>query len=159
MHEITATRARFDVLIDAFAAAQYVVDAKPKPIVLQLGRTMPALDRILDGRAWALVTAHNPDGRRQSPGRNALAHKALTACLDRIAPVMRLPTSNRDPAGHWPDEPGWLFTPEDIMQADGLAQRFGQRAIVTGGAGQCTELRIYDAGSAALPEFARNVRT
>ena len=158
MQNLADNRDRIDALIAAFAAAEYLVDVGPRPIALRLSRQTPALDRILGGRTWAIVTAHNPDGHPQTHRRNAAAHATLEACLDRIAPAMRLPACNRDPKGRWPDEPGWLFTPEDVTQADRLARRFGQRAIVTGGAGQRAELRIYDARCTALPDFARIVR-
>ena len=159
MQNIADTGEDLDALIAAFAAAEYLVEVGPKPIAVELGHPTTALDRILDGRAWAIVTAYNPDGRRQSNRRNETAHASLEACLDRIAPTARLPARNRDRAARWPDEPGWLFTPDDVTQADRLARRFGQRAIVAGGAGQRSELRIYDASCTALPDFARIVRS
>jgi len=155
MHDNVDTPDRLDALIAAFAAAEYVVDAGPEPIFVRPGRATPALDRLLDGRQWAIITAHNPDGRMQSGRHNAAAHRRLEQYLHRLAPAARLPACNRDPAGDWPDEPGWLLTPNDIAQADRAARRFGQRAIVTGGAGRRAALRVYDDDGVRRFDLAR----
>lgn len=157
MQNLANAPERFDALIAAFAAAEYRVDTGAASLTVELGRPSPALDRSLDGRPWAIITAHNPDGRLQSRARNAAAHLQLGQCLNRITPAVCMPACNRDPSGKWPDEPGWLFTPDTMADADRLARRFGQRAIVAGGDGQPAELRIHDAGSASLPDFARAV--
>jgi hypothetical protein len=159
MQNLADTRDRLDALISAFAGAEYLVDAEPMPIKLHLGRLAPRLNRLLEGRDWAIVTAHNPDGRLQSDQCNAAADERLKKCLNELAPAACLPARNRDPSGQWPDEPGWLFTPEDFTQADRLARRFGQRAIVAGGASEPAALRIYAANCTALPDFARIVRS
>ncbi|MBS3743386.1 MAG: DUF3293 domain-containing protein [Wenzhouxiangellaceae bacterium] len=148
-----------DPLIAAFAAAEYRVDTGATSLTVELGSPSPALDRLLDGRPWAIITAHNPDGRLQSKARNAAAHLQLDQCLGRVKAAVCLPACNRDRSGKWPDEPGWLFTPNSMADADRLARRFGQRAIVTGGDGQRAELRVYDTGSTSLPDFARAVRS
>lgn len=157
MQNTVDTPDRLDALIAAFAAAEYVVDADPSPIVVRVGRATPALDRLLDGRQWAIVTAHNPDGRLQSRRRNAAAHGRLQQCLNRLGPAACLPACNRDPAGDWPDEPGWLLTPNDIAQVDHVARRFGQRAVVTGGADRPAALRVYDADGARRVDLVRRV--
>jgi len=157
MHNLADAQHRLDALIAAFAAAHYLVYTDKTPVRLHLGRPTQALDRLLDGRQWALITAHNPDGRQQSSARNRVAHARLGQSLDRIGPAVRVPTCNRDPDGQWPDEPGWLFTPDSMACADRLARRFGQRAIVTGGSGKASQLRVYGAGGGWLPEFVRVV--
>lgn len=159
MQNIAETRERLDALIAAFTAAEYLVETEAGPIAFRLGRTTPALDRVLHGRRWAVITAHNPDGRLQSRRHNAAAHGRLRQALERLAPATCVPACNRDPAGDWPDEPGWLFTPAEITEVDRLARRFGQRATVAGGAGRPAELRVYGAGGTRLPDFARSVRS
>lgn len=143
MQNLASTPDPTDALAAAFAAAEYLVRSNDDRIVIRIGAETPALDSRLDGRSWALITAHNPDGRRCSDDRNERAQRTLEQCLRELRPAELLEACNRDPAGHWPDEPAWLFTPESISQADRLARRFGQRAIVVGDAGKAAALRIY----------------
>lgn len=137
-------------LAAAFAAAEYVVEAEPAPIVIRIGDCAPPLDRLLNGHDWAIVTAHNAGGVRRPANRNDAAHRLLTQALGKLAPRFLVPACNRDPRGRWPDEPGWLFTPESLGQADRLARRFEQQAIVVGRPGQPAELRWYDGGNAPV---------
>lgn len=157
MQNLTKSPQCVNSLAMAFAATDYLVRAEPEPITIRVGVASRALDRVLDGRCWAIITAHNPDGVRRSDRRNAEAHKRLERDLHAIAPAIVLPARNRDPAGQWPDEPGWLFTPESFAQADGLARRFGQRALVTGKPGQPAELRMYGDWQGPVPEFTHLV--
>lgn len=140
---------RLDALVAAFTAAEYVVDAPDDAIVIRVGETTPELDRLLDEKPWAVITAHNPDGRACSAVSNSAAQALLEQSLQRTRPSTLLEVCNRDPAGLWPDEPACLFTPQDLHQADRLAQRFGQRAIVTGFPGDAARLRIYGVSSDA----------
>lgn len=134
---------RTNSLLEAFAATEYVVETSGEEITIRVGQTTPSLDSLLQGRPWAVVTAYNPDGVRHPGAANAAAQRALEQCLQQLRPAQLLEVCNRDPVGNWPDEPAWLFTPDDIRHADRLARRFGQRAIVTGQAGEPAALRIY----------------
>ena len=136
---------RLEALVAAFTAAEYIVDAPEAAIVIRVGEKNPGLDRLLGERPWAVITAHNPDGRACSAESNSAAQRVLEQDLRRSRPSTLLPVCNRDPAGNWPDEPAWLFTPRTIEQADRLAQRFGQRAILAGFPGAAAQLRIYGA--------------
>lgn len=147
MQNLARNTENVDALAAAFAAAEYVVEAESAPIVIRIGNRTPSLDRLLDGRRWAIVTAHNPGGTRQAARRNDEAERLLAQALRDLAPPVLLPTCNRDPSGRWPNEPGWLFTPESLAQADRLATRFSQRAIVAGRPGQPAELRWCDDGN------------
>lgn len=143
MQNLARNQDRIDALTAAFAAAEYVVDAKDESVVIRIGETTPALDRLLDGRPWAVITAHNPDGRRCPDATNAAAQKALEQSLQGLRPAVLLAATNRDPDRRWPDEPAWLFTPDSISRADRLAHRFGQRAIVAGLPEGPATLRVY----------------
>lgn len=143
MQNLANSPDRIESLARAFADAEYVLDVKDEPIVIRIGDATPALDRLVGNRSWAVITAHNPDGRQCSDAMNTAAQTALEQCLDELRPASLLEVRNRDPAGHWPDEPAWLFTPESISEADRLAHRFGQRAIVTGLPGAPAQLRMY----------------
>jgi len=143
MQNLATTADRIDALIAAFTAAEYIVDAPDDRIVIRVGETSPALDRLLGERPWAVITAHNPDGRLCSAKTNATAQRSLEESLRDLQPVALLSVSNRDPEGRWPEEPAWLFTLQSLSQADRLARRFGQRATLTGLPGAPAQLRIY----------------
>lgn len=146
-----------DALVAAFRAAEYIVDAPDDAIVIRVGETTAALDRALDKRPWAVITAHNPDGQPCTAQANAAAQRSLAVSLHALRPATLLNVCNRDPAGLWPDEPAFLFTPRDISEADSLARRFGQRAVLTGNAGGPAQLRIYgesDDTPAMIPAVA-----
>lgn len=143
MQNLSRSPERIDALVAAFEAAEYRVDTGNDVIVIRVGENVPALDRLLGNRPWAVMTACNPDGRLCNAKDNAAAQQALEESLGELAPTRCLKTCNRDPAGHWPDEPAWLFTPGNFGQADLLARRFGQRAIVTGVPGAPAQLRVY----------------
>ncbi len=143
MQNLASTSDRLDALIAAFAAAEYVVEEKNDAIVIRVGKPTPELDQVLGDRPWAVITAHNPDGRLCSDQANATAQQSLNKSLNELQPAVVLRVSNRDSAAQWPDEPAWLFTPRSIHQADSLARRLGQRAILTGCPGAPARLRIY----------------
>lgn len=143
MQNLARSPDRIDAKLAAFAAAEYVVEAENEVIVIRVDEPTPDLDRLLDGRPWAVITAHNPDGRLRDADENAAAQRSLDERLRKLRPDVTMNACNRDPAGRWPDEPARLFTPESFDQADRLAARFGQRAIVTGLPGAPARLRIY----------------
>lgn len=143
MQKLAQTRDEIESLTEAFAAAEYVVEANCGFITIRVGVATPALDRHLDGRSWALITAYNPDGRLCAAEANAAAQRSLERSVRALQPAVILKACNRDPSGRWPDEPAWLFTPKRMCVADRLAQRFGQRAIVVGAPGAPARLRMY----------------
>lgn len=143
MQNLARTSDRIDALVAAFKATEYVVDAPGGNIVIRVGETTPALDSLLDGSPWVVITAHNPDGRPCAAETNDAAQRSLEGSLRKLQPAVLLNVCNRDPAGLWPDEPAWLFTPGSIRRVDPLARRFGQRAVLTGRPGLPAKLRIY----------------
>jgi len=134
---------RADALAEAFTATEYVVETSGAEIRIRIGQTTPALDSLLQDRPWAVITAYNPDGVRRPAVENTAAQSALEQCLHLLRPARLLKVCNRDPAGNWPEEPAWLFTPDHIRQADRLARRFDQRAVVAGHPGGPATLRMY----------------
>jgi len=143
MQNLAKTPDHIDALVAAFKAAEYIVDAPDNAIVIRVGETTADLDRMLGGRPWAIVTAHNPDGQLCTSETNAAAQRSLKKRLRESRPWALLAVCNHDPAGLWPDEPAFLFTPRNISEADCLARGFGQRAVVSGRAGGPAHLRIY----------------
>jgi len=132
-----------DALERAFLAAEYHVLAPSGALIVRPGQSCPVLDRLAGGRRWCILTAFNPGGRRCSAVANRRRAARLNAALDDAAPALRLPACNRDPAGRWPDEPGWLLsfdTPDPVHE---LARRFGQVGVVCGGRGGPAQLWRY----------------
>jgi len=144
MQNLARTPDRIDALVAAFTAAEYAVDGPDNTIVIRVGEATPVLDQLLNDSPWAVITAHNPDGRLCAAGTNATAQRSLEESLRELQPAVLLSVSNRDPEGRWPDEPAWLFTLQSLSQADRLARRFGQRAILSGLPGAPAQLRMYD---------------
>jgi len=143
MQNLSRTPDRIDALLAAFAAAEYVVEAGGDRIVVRVGESAPALDSLLGDRPWAVITAHNPDGRMPGAEANEAAQRSLEKSLREMQPAALIRVCNRDPDGLWPDEPAWLFTPKSMSAVDQLARRFGQRALLIGGPGEPARLRIY----------------
>lgn len=128
-----AMRARSD-LNDVFASTDYCVEYHGQTITLNLYQPTPtALAEWVSARngaapAW-LITAYNPGGEAASEADNRARQYVLDTLLDRHG-VDRLAAVNRDTAGDWPNEPGWLVAGLEEGMARNMAQRFGQVAIV-----------------------------
>lgn len=90
-------------------------------------------------RNWSIVTPCNPRSQPLTGAGNAQRLKTLYAelALQRLRWVATL---NRDPAGHWPDEPGVLLCDQTPGLAEALGRRFGQNAIVDGRPGAAPRL-------------------
>jgi 8-oxo-dGTP pyrophosphatase MutT (NUDIX family) len=102
----------------------------------------PALDidralRTIDPacRAWALLTAHNPEGRSAPAADNARASLAL-ADVVRAGGWPCLPSSGgRGDDDAWPPEPGLVVGGLDLVAAHTLARQFRQAAFLYARAG------------------------
>ncbi|MGK7295165.1 MAG: DUF3293 domain-containing protein [Candidatus Wenzhouxiangella sp. M2_3B_020] len=146
MHE-AARQSEPDLkLLAAFEATEYRVETPSGPRTVRIGARDEALDRLLDRRRWAIVTAHNPGGRCIDQDANRRAAERLTARIRALEPDVMWPSRNHDPEGRWPDEPGWLFSPVSLADVDGLARGFGQAAVVVGGPDAPACLRVYSGG-------------
>ncbi len=118
-------------LIDAYRAAQYRVNAVPA-FSLRIGQRSEALYRLVReaGAATAcFITACNPLGELTDASANAAANVRLGFLLRALTPHLWSATGV-DPAGSWPDEPGYLAAGIALAQARELGARFGQNAIV-----------------------------
>ena len=118
-------------MIAAYEAAEYRIEVDP-PIVLRIGQPNEALARLMAGKGMstaAFLTACNPLGQMLGVADNATRTAALGAELERFAPQV-LPARGVDPAGRWPDEPGFLALgcPPAIIEA--LGRRHRQNAVV-----------------------------
>lgn len=130
-------------LIPAFLQARYEVWAAGRWWVIEPGTEPDGPPCIGDHPLWCIVTGHNPGGQRRPASRNRRAARALCRQLLERGPAVLLPACNRDPAGHWPDEPGWLTSLGSEPEIDALVQRFEQRAVLCGGRERRTRLWVY----------------
>jgi hypothetical protein len=143
-----------EALLRAFTNAEYRVVLGGETMSLRPGRAQPDLDAALGERTWAILTACNPGGERDSGEAN---HERQRRLHDIVA-ESGWPAHagvNRDPDGEWPDEPSMLIVDAPMRELDALAGRFGQAAILAGAPGQPARLRLYGGGwPAPLPDWA-----
>ena len=116
----------------AYRATRYRVDDGPQRIDLVVGARNGRHERWLRGhsaRSATVLTAWNPAGRRASAADNAIAQARLRRQLDASG-LATLPSSNLDPSGRWPAEPGWCVFDASPRQIDRWLARFRQHAAV-----------------------------
>ncbi len=126
-------------LVSAYRGALYRIEAADGAFTVRVGVAEPRLDRILSAHGVsvaALVTAHNPEGRRASDAANRAGEAGLAARIAELG-LAWLPTAGIDPKGAWPDEPGRLILGLERAEGIALARVFGQDAllVVRSGAG------------------------
>ncbi len=118
-----------DDLLAAYLATTYRAWVDGAPIDIRIGANSPHLDRILDGKVWAFLSASNP-GSVVSP-HNESRKEALRRLLEHSG-------HSFFPALGIPDEPGWeaeeSFLVAGISEAEAveIGRRFGQNAILAG---------------------------
>lgn len=147
-----------EALLHAFAQTDYRVRLDSGDWIVRVGRRHAWLDRALGGRAWTIITACNPGGRRGDDETNIRRHHRL---IEHAAGAgfEAWPALNRDPTGHWPDEPGLLIAALDAAERVGLARKFGQAAVVFGIGGDIARLELHGPDwPHALPDWALKAR-
>ncbi|NNM83503.1 MAG: DUF3293 domain-containing protein [Burkholderiales bacterium] len=126
-------------LLAAYLATTYRAWVEGASIDIRIGEHSPALDRILDGKSWAFISASNP-GSVFSP-HNESRKEALRRVLEDSG-------HSFFPALGIPDEPGWeaeeSFLVAGIGEAEAveIGRRFGQNAILAGCMGSPARLLI-----------------
>lgn len=129
-------------LLHAFLTAQYRVRLPDGEQHLVPGR--PLASRIAaDGTPWALLTAFNPGAEARGAHANRAAQSQLTSAL-RVAGHACWPGRNSDPQGGH-REPSIFVLGIAAADADQLATRFGQCALLAGRVGEPVVLRILRA--------------
>lgn len=92
---------------------------------------------------WLLVSAANPGSEQLPEGENEARHAALCEALHALG-LSPQPGENLADDGLWPREATWLAGLPDPAAARAAAQalgrRFGQNAVVVGGADAVPEL-------------------
>lgn len=140
----------------AWLATQYVVKFAGGEQVLTIGQTHPALDSVLDHRAWYLLTPYNPGGRQLGEAENRKRLAAMNMRLDQINATLH-PAENRDPAGRWPTEAGFLVIGPDRHEAVAIARAFDQDGMVAGLPDAPAELWLIQADVPDPPPHVRRM--
>ncbi|MBL6751368.1 MAG: DUF3293 domain-containing protein [Nevskia sp.] len=128
----------------AYRACHYLVLLDGHALILRPGIADPLADRRLAqeagvARAWAVLTPCNPGSAPLDAAANAERLERLRNALAQAGLNCRH-SLNRDPAGRWPDEPGFLVCDPPAGLVDGLARAFGQNAYLAGGPGTAPAL-------------------
>lgn len=115
----------------AYRGARYRVLAVPEFSLVQDQRdaALAALMADCHQVTAALVTAFNPLGVQRSLQENLSADAALQLVLLKQG-LPLFPTIASDPAGTWPDEPGWLVLGLSHEHAMDIGRQFNQNAIL-----------------------------
>jgi uncharacterized protein DUF3293 len=129
-----------DASLDAaYRSTDYIADYRSEQICLRIGEPCPSLE----ARAWAYVTACNPQSKLLPPYENAQRMQNLEQVV-AAAGYRYLHGEARSRGGNWPPEPSLLILDIDEKAALDLARRFDQAAIVVGRSGESARLVWID---------------
>lgn len=135
------------VLQQSYLDARYVVHLdEGGALQLSLGHATPALDAIgrPDAHYWALLNPGNPRSAPWPEGLNTRRMDTLQRLL-RQRGLSQSPAESYAEDGSW-SERGVLIHAITQQQLDALAIRFGQHAVIIGGASLPATLRLYGRG-------------
>jgi hypothetical protein len=118
--------------VRAYREAIYTVNEGVDAIALKVGEVSPALAKLMHvhkSTTAAIITAYNPYGEIYPKAENerlqavlvAALKPKLIACFDAIG---------SDPEGEWESEAGTLALGISLVDAERLADQFGQNAFI-----------------------------
>lgn len=126
-----------------YAATTYAVTAPDGEMVgLRLEESSAQADALLrdcKARSLTCMNAWNPLSRRIAVSRNMAAHQRLRRDLDARG-LRHLPHLGVPDSPHWRPEPGFAVFDLETEKAIGLAQTYGQYAVVRYARGGIAEL-------------------
>ena len=150
-------------LREAYRAAHYSVELEGQPHPLRVGQSsdaVGALLRSLGSEGAAFITAHNPASLQLGPVHNTMADRALRGDL-KHAGAHVIKGLGGDPGGKWPLETSYLVTGLSRVDAEELARRYGQYAMLWIEAdGAVSLVELFDLDRAAryplrIPPFSK----
>jgi hypothetical protein len=118
-----------------YRATEYRVPLPDRnDLVLRVDCHDAAADRVLRECCgvqyhWVILTPCNPASQRLDEAANMQRLRECEATLDRLG-LRHYRARNHDPAGTWPDEPGFLLCDSPAGVAEELGRRFGQNAVL-----------------------------
>jgi hypothetical protein len=127
-----ATKTLHPNLVRAYREAIYIVNEGDDAIALKVGEVSPALAALMHvhkATTAAIITAYNPYSEIQPSAENERMQAALLAeikpksitCFDAIG---------SDPEGEWEPEASTLALGISLVEAERLADQFGQNAFI-----------------------------
>lgn len=126
-----------DILI-AYNQTEYFVDEFDKPI--QIGQTNAEVEELLNQYnvdSWCFITAWNPMSVELTLQENLERNNQLKEDLSQYKIFAG---EGSDPKGEWQPERSFLVLGISKNNAEGLAEKYRQRAIVFGEKGKPAEL-------------------
>lgn len=119
-------------LREAYQSAVYQFDADGRTYALRVGNQNTAIATLFKKHSVSgatFITAHNPASLQMGAVHNELADRALRQDLRGLAKVV-FPGEGGDPGGLWPPEQSLLAAGIDRSEAEMLARRYGQYAVL-----------------------------
>ena len=119
-------------LVRAYREAIYIVNEGDDAIALKVGEVSPALAALMhDHKATtaAILTAYNPYSEIQPSAENERMQVALVAELKAAATIC-FDAIGSDSDGNWEPEASALALGISLMEAERLADQFGQNAFI-----------------------------
>lgn len=92
---------------------------------------------------WAFVTACNPASSALCESENRARHENLARELERRG-WRHLPARGLDPAGDWPEEPGFLVLDRELAEVARLGRELEQSALLHGRPGLAPRVVALD---------------
>ncbi|WP_018949800.1 DUF3293 domain-containing protein [Thioalkalivibrio sp. ALMg11] len=130
--ESTPSAAQRAELEQAYRSADYCLETEDGRRVLYIDRPAEDVTVWMAGHGiqrLVVFTASNPGSQRAPRAENERQHRTLEAAVAHRG-LQAWPACNRDPSGHWPDEPGLAIAdlPDDLLAR--WLEAFGQNAAV-----------------------------
>jgi hypothetical protein len=127
-----ATKTVHPNLVRAYREAIYIVNEGDDAIALKVGEVSPALAarmHVHKATTAAIITAYNPYSEIQPSAENERRQAALVAVLKATA-VVCFDAIGSDPNGDWEPEASTLALGISLVEAERLADQFGQNAFI-----------------------------
>jgi hypothetical protein len=127
-----ATKTVHPNLVRAYREAIYIVNEGDDAIALKVGEVSPALATLMKlhkAHTAAIITAYNPYSEIQPSAENERMQAVLMAELKATATVC-FDAIGSDPEGEWDPEPSTLALGISLVEAERLADQFGQNAFI-----------------------------
>jgi len=137
---------RTEALEAAYRATTYRVFLPGGSVDLRIGQASPELAVWLAGQGtttWALITACNPESRRLDERENAARQSRLEVSLLEAGHEPYAGENLPDDHG-WPAEESCFVAGVSVQYSMEIAARFGQNALVCGGADGVPQLLWVD---------------
>jgi hypothetical protein len=128
-------------LHQVYAATSFFANTPLGKICIRVGKLEPQLDRLLQehrANTWCFITAHNPASKELPEEENRARQSDLEDEI-RSRTLQFFPGEGQGETGNW-SEQSILIIDINRPDAEQLARKYGQNAIVYGSRGNAAEL-------------------